>query len=131
MEVNGLRSALESFAHGDIDLDQLEGALTAVVHFRFADTNERSVEIVRPLPQVSFQTQDVRGVLERFSAGELTPREVSDWAATMRLLDCFHVAGDSDESDTTWEVIDELMSPDVWGDLTIEHAFELLQRLRG
>lgn len=123
-------AALAEFARGEIDLEELEEALAGFVRFRYADTDERSVEFLKgPLPAVRFRKDDVERLLRRYLRGELTPREASDWAATLRLLDCFEHTASEPDTDAVWDVLDRLSSPDAWGALTTETALELMQQL--
>lgn len=124
-----VRAALAAFCQGELDLEGLEEALAGMVRFRYADTNERSLDVVSPLPLVTFRKEDVAKVLRRYLSGELAHREVSDWAATLRLLDCFELNGPEVESDAVWDVLDQLSAPDVWGTLTTESAIQLLHQL--
>ena len=124
-----LEQTLEQFVRGQIDLDTLEDRLEGIVRFRFADTNERSVEFSAVLPTVFFGRSELQAVLKRFLRGDLKRRQVSDWAATLRLLDCFDLEASDEQPDIAWDVVDELMSPDGWGELTTESAIRLIHRL--
>lgn len=130
MEVSVIARALKEFGFGQLGLAGLETRLEGVVQLRFADTNERSVELRgEALPTIVLGKAQVQVVLERFLRGELDRREVSDWAAAIRLLDCFEFESPDEASDAAWDVIDELMSPDSWGELTTEGAIRLIHRL--
>ncbi len=116
---------LTRFAQGSMSLPELEVALESQVRFRYLDTNERSVELYADLPAVAVSMGDLANALRRYLLGLISGRELSDWAATLRLLDCYDVECD-EGSETLWHVLDLLMSPDAWGELTPERAEELL-----
>ncbi len=120
--------ALSSFAKLDIGLEQLQRALEGVVRFRYADTNERDVEMLGDLPSVEFHSNDVEAALRGYLNGKLSSRDISDWAATIRLLDAYDVSA-RDDPDSVWDVLDQLASPDAWGSLTTESAIELIRQL--
>ncbi len=125
-------AVLADFVKGGATFEELQDALEDVVRFRYADTNERSVEILTSkLPKTSFRQEDVEALLQRFLEGKITARESSDWAATVRLLDCFELEAPHTHIDVVWDVLDQLASPDAWDTLTTESAIALLHRLYG
>lgn len=126
--INALGIALSRFATLEISFEDLQQALEGVVRFRYADTNERDVEIFGPLPSVTFHKHNVEAVLQRYLKGEFTSRDVSDWAATIRLVDAYDVDS-KDDSDAVWDVLDQLASPDAWDSLTTDSAIELIRQL--
>jgi hypothetical protein len=127
---DSVAAALARFSKGELDLEELERALAGIVRFRYADTDERSAELLSgPLPLVTFRKEDIERVLRRHLRGELTAREASDWAATLRLLDCFELDAPAAEADAVWDVLDQLSSPDAWGALTTESAIQLIHQL--
>jgi hypothetical protein len=125
----GIKDCLEEFARGIRSRSSLEECLRGKVRMRFWDTNERSAELLSSLPTVQFTRGDVDAQLRRFLAKELGARELSDWAAGMRLLDCFDVNEDDPGSSEVWDLMDEIMTPDVWEALTIESVIDLRRRL--
>lgn len=129
MSVGNLERCLKEFAQGSRSRSSLEDCLQGKARLRFWDTNERSSELLARLPKVQFTRDDVDAQLQRFLAGETTARDLSDWAGAMRLLGCFVLNEDDPGSSEVWDVMDEIMSPDVWGPLTIESAIELRRRL--
>ena len=122
---------LRSFVEGRLSITDLETALDGLVRFRYADRDERLVDgSISSLPITAFSAADVERTLRRFLQGDMSRRDVSDWAATLRLLDIFEVApSDAAIADAVWDVIDQLMSPDAWEELTTEFAIELMSRL--
>lgn len=128
---NEIATDLKSFVEGRLSLSDLETALEGRVRFRYADRDERLVEgSISSLPLTAFSAADVERALRRFLRDDLSRRDLSDWAATLRLLDIFEVTrSDAAIADTVWDVIDQLMSPDAWGELTTESAIELISRL--
>lgn len=124
-----LAHCLEEFAHGTRSRSALEDCLEGSARLKFWDTNERSTELLSRLPKVAFTRADVDLQLRRFLARQLDARELSDWAAGMRLLGCFILDEDDPGSSEVWDLMDEMMSPDVWGPLTTESAIELRRRL--
>jgi hypothetical protein len=124
-----LETHLEGFVAGDISLARLEDALLGTATLRFSDTNEREVQFHRSLPNVRFGPEDIVRTLERYLAGTINGREASDWAAALRLLDCFDVRDDTADPDSIWDAVDQLMAPDVWGNLSTERAIELIHQL--
>lgn len=126
-----LKDDLDKFVEGHLTVADLQTALDGLVRFRYADRDERLVEgSVSALPTTRFSSADVERVLHRFLKGELSRREVSDWAATLRLLDAFELALPSHVSaEAVWDVLDQLMSPDAWDELTTEATLNLLARL--
>ena len=122
---------LTAFVQGSLRLEDLEAALKNRVDFRYFDRDERRVGIQgEPLPIVAVQPSDVERILKGYLAGKCTRRDVSDWAATIRLLDCFEVVAATERAtDRIWGVLDELMSPDAWDELTVEAALELIRKL--
>lgn len=73
------------------------------------DTNQRAVEFHGLLPTVYFTREHIDAQLQRFLAGKVSARELSDWAAILRLLD-------------------EIMSPDVWEPLNTDTVLNLRRR---
>lgn len=124
-----MTARLAEFAAGSLSLPALEEALDGWVVMRFWDTNERQLDFQRELPPVVFSATDVRRKIEEYVGGAITARELSDWAAAMRLLDCFDLDERTSHPDDTWDVIDELASPDAWGELTLERALFLMKEL--
>jgi hypothetical protein len=124
-----IESCLEEFAHGARSRPSLEECLQGKAHLRFWDTNERSTQLLSRLPKVRFTRDDIDAQLGRFLAKELSTRELSDWAGGMRLLGCFVLDEDDPLSSEVWDLMDEMMSPDVWGPLTVESAIDLRRRL--
>lgn len=122
--------ALRRFVQGTLDVGGLEDALQGAARFRFADTNERQIELPGPeLPETIFSREDVVGALRRYLERELTARDLSDWAATIRMMDCFELARLDPDPDTVWDVLDELTSPDAWDLPSVESALLLVGRL--
>jgi hypothetical protein len=125
----GIEGCLVEFARGTRSLSSLEECLHGKVRLSFWDTNERRAVLLSSLPTVQFTREDVDAQLRRFLAKEVSARELSDWAAGMRLLDCFEVDEDDPGSSEVWDLMDEIMTPDVWEPLTIESIIELRRRL--
>jgi hypothetical protein len=96
---------------------------------RFWDTDERSVEHTETLPIVRFGRDDVDVQLRRFLSNGISARDLSDWAATLRLLGCFEVDEPDPGSSEVWDILDELVSPDAWGEITTDSVIDLRRRL--
>jgi hypothetical protein len=96
---------------------------------RFWDTNERSIEHAETLPVVRFGRADVDAQLHRFLSRGISARDLSDWAATLRLLGSFEVDEPDPGSSHVWDILDELMSPDAWGEITVDSIIDLRRRL--
>jgi len=126
---DSLKNCLEQYAAGVLSLDELENCLGSRARFRFWDSNERSVELSMRLPKVVFSREDVDRQLQRFLNHQIDARELSDWAATLRLLDCFEVNEPDPGSSEIWDLIDELVSPDAWGPVTVDSVIDLRRRL--
>ena len=129
MDSVGIEDCLVEFVRGTRSRSSLEDCLHGKVRLKFWDTNQRSAELLSSLPTVRFTRADVDAQLRKFLAKELSARELSDWAAGMRLLDCFDVNEDDSGSSEVWDLMDEIMSPDVWEALTIESVIDLRRRL--
>lgn len=120
---------LSEFAHGTRSRESLETCLSGIARLRFWDTNERGSEMLRRLPKVTFTREDVDAQLRRYLAKGITARELSDWAAAMRLLGCFVLREEDPTSSEIWDLMDEIMSPDVWGPISTESVLALRGRL--
>ena len=120
---------LSEFAKGMRTLDALESCLGRRVQLRFWDTNERDTGLLTPLPSVLFNRADVDAQLRRYLEGGISGRELSDWAAAIRLLGCFDLEEDEAASSQIWDLLDELMSPDAWGPIDIDSILDLRRRL--
>jgi hypothetical protein len=120
---------LSEFARGLRTLASLESCLDGKVHVRFWDTDQRSAELLHGLPKVNFTRADLDAQLRRFLARELSARDLSDWAGAMRLLGCFVVEDDEPMSSQVWDLMDEIMSPDVWGPISVDSVLDLRRRL--
>lgn len=129
MSVEQMQVCLEQFLRGLLSPARLEECLGDRRRFKFWDTNERSVEYRGALPTVYFTRDDIDAQLRRFLGGELSARDLSDWAATLRLLGCFSVNESDPGSSEVWDLIDELVSPDAWGPLTVDSVIDLRRRL--
>lgn len=129
MTSNHVEACLKEFARGGRSRSSLEDCLSSEVRLSFWDTSERSSEILGRLPKVRFTRADIDSQLQCFLAEQITARELSDWAGAMRLLGCFVLNEDDPGSSQVWDLMDEIVSPDVWGPLTIESVIELRRRL--
>lgn len=126
-----VRRCLERFVSGGISPDELKVCVEQRARFRFLDTSERSLQGIGALPRARFTRADVDRQLIRYLAERLSAEELSDWAATLRLSDCFE-ADESDPSSTeVGDFLDELVSPDAWGPITIDSVIDLRRRLAG
>ena len=124
-----LRDCLKQYVRGALSRDELEGCLESRARFRFWDTNERSLENSVRLPKIVFSREDVDRQLKRFLNHQMTADQLSDWAGILRLLDCFDVDEPDPSSSAVWDLIDELVSPDVWGAITVDSVIDLRRRL--
>jgi RHS repeat-associated protein len=122
-------SCLERFVSGGISRSELEDCIAPRARMRFWDTNERSIEHAETLPVVRFGRADVDAHLHRFLSHGISARDLSDWAATLRLLGCFEVDEPDPGSSHVWDILDELMSPDAWGEITVDSIIDLRRRL--
>lgn len=129
MNEQELVKCLKEFADGVRALSSLEECLGQKARLRFWDTNERDVNLSTRLPPVLFSRAQVDAQLRRFLAGQISARDLSDWAAAIRLLGCFDVNEEDPGSSEVWDLLDELMSPDAWGPITVESVLELRRRL--
>lgn len=129
MNKDAIKQILKGYVRGDVTLEDLQVALGSRRRFRFWDTNERAVTFSGPLPRVPFDRTDIDRQLQRFLSRTISARELSDWAGGIRLSGCFFVDADDQESSDTWDLLDEIMSPDVWGDITVESVIDLRRRL--
>jgi hypothetical protein len=131
MEITKVRKHLLDFIEGRLPFTDLEAALDGLVRFRYADRDERSVDgSIASLPAVRFHRDDVERALSRFLRGEISRHEISNWAATLCLLDAFELDPSTlGANEVVWDVLHELMSPDAWDELTTESAIHLLSRL--
>lgn len=120
---------LQQFIRGERSLESLEDCLDGVAKLRFWDTDQRDVQLSSRLPEVLFRREDVDAQLQRFLAKGIDGRSLSDWAAAVRLLGCFDVGEEEPGSSEVWDILDELMTPDVWGPITVESILELRRRL--
>lgn len=131
MTGEALRQCLEQFVRGARSQADLEECLRGRRHFRFWDTDQRSVDRYGDLPTVHFSREHVDAQLRRFLSRELSARDLSDWAAALRLTGCFKVNEDDPGSSDVWDLIDELVSPDAWGPITVDSVIDLRRRLTG
>lgn len=129
MSAEEIKASLAAFVRGALAADQLEERLKGRVALRFWDTDQRDVALVGALPKVWFTRADIDAQLRRFLARSLTARELSDWSGAVRLLGCFKVNEEDPGSSEVWDLLDELMSPDVWGAITTESVLDLRRRL--
>lgn len=129
MSAGHVASCLKEFARGTRSRTSLEECIAGQARLAFWDTDQRSSELIALLPKVFFTRVDIDAQLRRFLAGELSARDLSDWAAGMRLLGCFVLEEDDPGSSEAWDLMDEIMSPDAWGPLTVESAIDLRTRL--
>lgn len=87
--------ALVRFARGDLSTTELQKELGSAVELRYLSSSQREIR-VRPgssLPVVLLTRDDVRRAIQRYLAFQWTEETLSDWAATIRLLDSsFEVA---------------------------------------
>lgn len=124
-----IKVSLEAFVRGELGLDQLKERLEGRAELRFWDTDQRDVALLHSFPETWFSRADIDAQLKRFLAGTLGARELSDWAGGLRLLGCFTVNEADPGSSEVWDLLDELMSPDVWGAITTESVLDLRRRL--
>ena len=129
MSVDVMRECLEQFVRGMKSPSELEECLKGRRRFRFWDTNERSIDHHGHLPTVYFSRDDVDAQLRRFLSQKMSARDLSDWAATLRLMGCFSVNEPDPGSSDVWDLLDELVSPDAWGPLTVDSVIDLRRRL--
>jgi hypothetical protein len=124
-----LHSGLRRFLEGAITRCELENILGNKTRFHFWDTNQRSVDHLGLLPKVLFTREDVDRELKRFLAKQISALDLSDWAATLRLLNCFEFEERDPVSSEIWDLIDELISPDAWGLINVDSVIDLRRRL--
>ena len=124
-----LKQHLTRFARGGCSVSALEEFLAGGARLRFWDTDERSADLLRALPPVSFGRADLDAQLRRYLDGGLSSRELSDWAGTMRLLGCYRLDECEPTSSQVWDLMDEIMSPDAWGPISTDSVLELRRRL--
>lgn len=129
MSRHHLETCLGEFARGTRPLADLEQCLRGNVRLSFWDTNERRATPLTNLPRVEFTRRDVDAQLQRYLASDLSAQDLSDWAAAMRLLGCFVLDEDDQASSQIWDLIDEIMSPDAWGPITVDSVINLRSRL--
>lgn len=67
--------------------------------------------------------------LRRFLSHKISATDLSDWAATLPLLGCFEVDEPDPGSSHVWDMLDELVSPDAWGEITVDSIIDLRRRL--
>ena len=83
--------------------------------------------------EVPISASDVRIALDRYLAGEWDVRRLKRWAALVSFFDQYEPtsppADDEDFNDDLWDVIHELGSPEVFGEISPETVQEKRQRL--
>jgi hypothetical protein len=110
--------------------DNRVAALTDLVELRVPVS--AALAALQPFPWdsdelVTVRRTDVAAVLERFVSASLSAAEVVAWAESVHLRD--DIAREEGAEDTVNEVLIEMSSPELFGDLS-EIAPALLERLR-
>jgi hypothetical protein len=77
-------------------------------------------------PEVRLRPVHLKGVLDRYLRGELTAPQVHAWAEAVEVRDGVEIA-----SDVVKEVVFDLATPELQGELSPEVARQMLERIAG
>lgn len=129
---------LRGFLEGVYTLDQVKRVLEPRLIFDF-DDHEKRREILRNelagAIKIPVDETHVRKTLERYLEGKLSATDVSDWAAFVYLTEVFVPKGDTEEArwlageGPTWDVLQRLMTPSLFGGLNEMMAKEYIEML--
>jgi hypothetical protein len=125
-------SALARFVYGQIGLADLALELGQVIALDYEDSSHRAAKFNAEwtAPAVVFSRVDVCRTIDRFMGFQITEDELSDWAATIRLLDLCYVLDPQDHApDVVWDVLERLMAPAVWGEIDRDGVKQLAASL--
>ena len=127
--------ALRSYLEGRITDHELHQALAHVARFDMASERYRSVDFTSPLVcEVEVGVQQVVNRLQEYIKGRITADELVQWAAHLTLIDAYVTPGWQDDAladrfEPMWDVLQQLSSPAIDGEITPERVSEYLRRL--
>src|SRR5215218_5899967 len=102
-------AALNAFVAGRMSFNALREAIAEFTTFVFHPKGRIELAWQRPLPRVSFTTQDVERAISRYESGELTVDELAMWALVIYNLDAFDLNGAVEAgTEEVWEIVGEL-----------------------
>lgn len=136
-----IRKILEDFLEGRLSLSQIQEMLRGQIAINF-DLSPAHREIYEnklddKTIRISVKVEHVRRMLQRYILGELSESELSNWAALIFLLPVFVPDSDTENErwdageGPVWDVIQRLVTPDIFGGLDKEiaqHYLRLLDR---
>ena len=97
------REALEKFAKLDISLEELERYFGKMLSVSFTG-HERKVTsyFLLPVPGVRVELGDVRNVMGKHQRGEITTKQLSEWAAMLLLNEAYDWEGPDEDEIADW-----------------------------
>jgi hypothetical protein len=126
---------LLDLVQGRISAREAQSVLRHRANFSFG-TNPAYVNWIEPLPVetgIPIAPADVRRALQRYLHGEWTGQELRDWAEFITLVGAYHSPEappeDEDYYDDLWDVVHDLGTPEIFGEITPDHVRSELARL--
>lgn len=132
-----IETTLRSFLEGQTSLLQLSRNLKGKIEFDFSDARReiRSNNLEGEIG-IAVEEEHVRRALLRYSSGDISAEELSDWAAFIFLSEVFIPKGGTPEErwqageGPVWDILQQLMTPSLFNGLDFEVARDYLEQLR-
>jgi hypothetical protein len=97
------RRALEEYAQLKIAIEELRERLRDVLEFTFTSDERRlSTHYGVPNPGIRIELRHIQNAMDKHARGEMTTRELSDWAAMLLMNDAYDWEGSEEEQIAEW-----------------------------
>ena len=93
------RKALQQFARLEISLEDLRRCLTDVMEFDIQPRHSwLKPHFIRPEPPIRIKWAQVKHVLDRHYKGEVSDKQLAEWATMLQLNDAFDWEGPDEDN---------------------------------
>ena len=132
---NHAKKALGLFLDGNISPAELRDVLSPWLNFRLQDETPRAVDVIAPFQiEIIIFPRHVISMLRKYINGAIDSIKVRDWAAYLVIMEQYVASSDytsitEDDCEKMWEIIQELSTPEIDGELTKFRAKNYLNTL--
>ena len=133
-----IQEVLLNFLEGELSLQSLQKKFKGRMVINFHPENRTRELIFKKIDQnfsIPVKNSHLRRILEKYLSGEMSTREVSDWAAFISLSSFYSPDGETEEAqwdageDVLWIIMQELASPFSIEKVDVEIAKKYLEQL--
>jgi hypothetical protein len=122
-----VKELLKDFLEGRRPLSEIQESLhdRLRIDFHLAPAHRKIVknELDNETIQITVKEEHLRHMLQRYLDGEMSELELSNWAALIYMLPVFIPEGETEDeqweagSGPTWAILQELVTPELFGGL--------------